>query len=60
MSKIRREEQRDEELLNKWGISRKRIVKVQQEMGLVKGGMYVDTLNLKRDARRRYLKSLRI
>ena len=60
LSKIRREEQRDEELLNKWGISRKRIVKVQQEMGLVKGGMYVDTLNLKRDARRRYFKSLRI
>jgi len=60
LEKLRKEEQRDEELLKKYGISRKKIVKAQQEMGLIKGGMYVDTMNLKRDARKKYFKGLKI
>jgi len=60
LEKLRKEERRDEELLKKYGISRKKIVKAQQEMGLIKGGMYVDTMNLKRDARKKYFKGLKI
>ncbi|MCD6148630.1 hypothetical protein J7J18_04615 [bacterium] len=60
LEKIRREERGDEALLKKYGIDRKRIVKAQREMGLIKGRMYIDTVNLKKDARKRYFKGLQI
>ena len=50
LKRLRIEEKEDEELLRKYGISRKKITKVQQEMGFIKEGMYIDTEELKNAA----------
>ena len=60
IEKVRMEERRDKELLQKYGISRKKITRVQEEMGLIKKGMYIDTMKLRGDARKKYFKGLKI